>query len=269
MIQKSIFKLFVGLLSLFSGGSEQALLAASPSIQTVEENTADIYGSDDRIFMGDFVESRAKVDFNFHRNYQPERQLLQDQIVHRHLKLGETSDSPKIIFMAGIMGVGKGYVLEKMGRSGEICLEDYLWIDSDKIRYELPEMSELICKDLLTAGTKLQKESGFIKEILLSEALKRNKNIILDGTLTSLVRHKYLFELIQSEYPQYTIEIIYVTASMEQIQKRIQKRGEETGRFVPIEYVEQACREVPRTVEALTPLVSKVITVDNNEDHEN
>ena len=102
----------------------------------MEESTADIYGSDDRIFVGDFVESRAKVDFNFHRNYQIERQLLQDRIVHQHLKLGKTADLPKIIFLAGVMGAGKGYVLEKMGNSGQIYLQDYIWIDSDKIKQQ-------------------------------------------------------------------------------------------------------------------------------------
>lgn len=277
--QKSIFKAiaslkFVCLLCFFSGGcwtsAEPPLskTAAQTDIWNVEESTANTYGSDDRIFVGDFVESRAKVDFNFHKNYQIERQLLQDRIVHQHLKLGKTADLPKIIFLAGVMGAGKGYVLEKMGNSEQICLQDYIWIDSDKIKYELPEMSGFVRSDPQTAGTKVQKESGFIKEILLSEALKRNKNIIVDGTLTSLVRHKYLFELIRNDYPQYTIEIIYVVASMEQIQKRIQKRGEETGRFVPVKYVEQSYREIPRTVEALTPLVSKVITIDNNEDAE-
>ena len=275
--QRSIVKAFICLVCSLSGANLAAAderdsatvsLSSQVNIPTVESNTEDMHQSDDRIFVGDFIEARAKVDFNFHKNYQIERQLLQDRIIRQHLKSGKTDKAPKIIFLAGVMGAGKGYVLEKMGHSGQICLEDYLWIDSDKIRYELPEMDGFIHDNPQTAGTKTQKESGFIKEIILSEALKQNKNLIVDGTLISLVRHKDLFESIRKDHPQYTIEIIWVVASMEQIQKRIQKRGEETGRFVPIKHVEHAYREVPKTVKALTPLVSKVITIDNDEDDE-
>ena len=127
-------------------------------------------------------------------------------------------------------------------------------------------MRRYIQFDPKTAGTKVHKESGFIQEIILSEALKRNKNIIVDGSLVSLDRHKKLFESIRREYPQYTIEIIHVVANMEKIRERIQKRGDATGRFVPMERVEYAYLQVPKTVEALTPLVSTVLTIDNTEE---
>ncbi len=69
-------------------------------------------------------------------------------------------------------------------------------------------------------------------------------------------------------YTQYEIEIIHVVVDLEKIRERIQKRGELTGRFVPMERVEFSYTEVPKTVEALTPLVSKVLTIDNNEEEE-
>jgi len=234
----------------------------------LEKSTADLHSRDDHVFVGDFVESRAKVDFSYHSNYQLERQLFQDGIIHKYLRFGKSVDLPKIIFTAGVMGSGKGHVLKKMENSGQIHLQDYIWIDPDQLKNELPEMRSYIHFDPKTAGTKVHKESGFIEEIILAEALKRNKNIIVDGSLTSLVRHKKLFEFIRRDYPQYKIEIIHVVVDIERIRERIQKRGEQTGRFVPMERVEYAYTQVPKTVEALTPLVSKVLTIDNNEEEE-
>jgi predicted ABC-type ATPase len=237
-------------------------------LEQMEKSTADLYRRDDRIFVGDFIESRSKVDFNYHRNYQLERQLFQDHIIHKYLKFGKSVNSPKIIFTAGVMGTGKGHVLKKMDSSKLICLQDYLLIDSDQLKYELPEMKLYIHFDPKTAGTKVHKESGFIQEIILFEALKQNKNIIVDGTLTSLDCHKKLFESIRKEYPQYRIEIIHVIADMDKIKERIHKRGEQTGRFVPLEKAEYAYHQVPKTVKALTPLVSKILTIDNNKEEE-
>ena len=241
-------------------------IPSSESIRSLEQSTADLYQSDDFIFAGDFTESRSKVDFSYHSNYQIERQLLQDRIIHKYLRFGKSVDSPKIIFTAGVMGVGKGHILKKMSESKQIDLQDYLWIDPDQLKDELPEMKIYVKLDPKRAGTKLHKESGFIQEIILSEALKQNKNIIVDGSLTSLIRHKMFFESIHRDYPHYTIEIIYVIADLEKIQARIQRRGDATGRFVPMEKVEQAFHQIPKTVEALTPLVSRVIIIDNNKE---
>ncbi len=168
---------------------------------------ADLYRSDDRVFAGDFVGSRAKVDFGYHSNYQLDRQLFQDGIIHKYLRFGKSVDSPKIIFTAGVMGSGKGHVLKKLGDSGQIHLQDYIWIDPDQLKDELPEMRSYIHFDPKTAGTKVHKESGFIEEIILVEALKRNKNIIVDGSLTSLIRHKKLFEFIRKDYTRSTSNV--------------------------------------------------------------
>lgn len=239
---------------------------SSDSVRSLDQSTADLYKSNDFIFVGDFAGSRSKVDFSYHSNYQKERQLVQDRIIHKYLRFGKSVDSPKIIFTAGVMGVGKGHILKKMDRSKQIDLQDYLWIDPDQLKDELPEMKIYINLAPKTAGTKVHKESGFIQEIILSEALKQNKNIIVDGSLASLIRHKMLFESIHRDYPNYIIEIIYVIADIEKIQKRIQRRGDATGRFVTMEKVEHAFYQIPKTVEALTPLVSKVLVIDNNKE---
>jgi predicted ABC-type ATPase len=238
-------------------------LPSSDSIRDLE-STEELYKNDEFVFVGDFIESRSKVDFNHHRNYKAERQLLQDSIVHKYLKFGKSVNSPKIIFMAGVMGAGKGYVLNQMDRAKEINLNDYLLIDPDQLKDELPEMAKYVALDPQTAGTKVHKESGFIQEIILSEGLKLNKNIIVDGSLTHLLRHKMLFELIHREYPQYEIEIIHVIADLETVQKRIQSRGDATGRYVPMEKVKEVYEKIPKTVEALTPLVSRVVVIHNN-----
>lgn len=238
--------------------------ANSGFVRSADQSTADLYKSNDLVFVGDFIESRSKVDFNYHSNYQTERQLVQDRIIHKYLKFGKSTASPKIIFTAGVMGAGKSYVLKKMGELEQLNLQDYLLIDSDQLKDELPEMKTYIKIHPKSAATKVHKESGFIQEIILSEALKQSKNIIVDGSLTSFIRHKMLFESIHRDYPHYTIEIIYVIADLEKIQERIQKRGEATGRFVPIEKVEFAYHQIPKTVESLAPFVSKILLIDNN-----
>src|SRR5271166_2753036 len=78
---------------------------SSDSVQSLDQSTADLYKSDDIVFVGDFIESRSKVDFSYHSNYQIERQFVQDRIIHKYLRSGKSVNSPKIIFTAGVMGV--------------------------------------------------------------------------------------------------------------------------------------------------------------------
>lgn len=129
--------LFLSLMSISSINWDEATskenssarcFPSSDSVRSLDQSTADLYKSNDHIFVGDFIESRSKVDFSYHSNYQKERQLVQERIVHKYLRYGKSVDSPKIIFTAGVMGVGKGHVLKKMGRLKQINLQDYLWI---------------------------------------------------------------------------------------------------------------------------------------------
>ena len=87
-------------------------------------STEDNHASDDMVFVGAYSEVRSILDYSYHRNYTPERQLLQDgvvaemlsqsQIVDRHGQTCTTPTQPWVVFTAGAMGAGKSWVIKQM-----------------------------------------------------------------------------------------------------------------------------------------------------------
>ena len=108
-------------------------------------------------FVGCYQGIRKRLDYAYHPNYHPDRQLFQDELVGQLLDKVEPNPKPWIIFTAGAMGAGvciflqplshllafaagKGYVMKHLTNERVIDLTDYGLIDPDAIKYQLPEM---------------------------------------------------------------------------------------------------------------------------------
>lgn len=80
-------------------------------------STEDNHAADDMVFLGDYREVRSILDYTYHRNYTPERQRLQDNIIRDmldqskivdvHGQICTTPTQPWVVFTAGAMGAGK------------------------------------------------------------------------------------------------------------------------------------------------------------------
>jgi adenylylsulfate kinase-like enzyme len=234
-----------------------------------------------------FRASRSKLDYKYHKNPKLERQQYQDVVLSRVLDVdddlgsedNESSKSrskesieqrPFLVYTAGPMGVGKSYVLSQLHQRGIFPLEHFVKIDPDMLKSELPEMAGYLQHDAESAATKLHKESTQMSDVLFEHALAENRNVLVDGSLRDVDWYNQLFRRVRHEFPQYTLIIIYVSASADTIKARARKRAENSGRTVPEDLLQETIDQVPISVRALAPLTDHTyeITNDDNEEME-
>ena len=220
----------------------------------------------------DFSKARSQLDYDYHRNPAQSRQELQDTILSR-VVYSNTEDGqplccpskPWIVFTAGAMGVGKGYVLSSLQQSDLFPLDKFLIIDPDMLKNELPEMAGYLRADPATAATKVHRESTQMADVLLEHALLIKAPILVDGSLRDVEYYKTLFQRIRNDY-DYRIAIIMVTAKPEIIHDRARERAKKTGRSVPDELINESIKQVPRSVKELSPFADGVFEIANDDD---
>jgi predicted kinase len=227
---------------------------------------------------GEFVEVRQSLDYAFHHNYIPERQLFQDQIIGHKLDDPVITDlhgmtcarpeNPWLVFTAGAYGAGKSYTIHTLVEKERFPLSAFVKVDPDEIRRMLPEFEVYVNQESTrdVAGELTRKEAGFICEILAAEALKEGKNVLVDGSLRDCEWYKQYFSMLRNDYPFLRIAILHITAPWEAVLERAAKRALETGRVVPLSTLERAFQEVPKSVNELAPLADYVCELQNGED---
>ena len=247
-------------------------------------------GDEDR-FAPTFCEARSKLDYSYHTHVVKPRQYLQDAIIQRIVSTSNlnnynntattsmnnscvptnephsssTTHRPWIVFTAGPMGVGKGYVITQLQQLQLLNVKDhFITIDPDLIKYEIPEMVGYLQVDRQTAATKVHRESTQISDIIFEYSILRSLSILVDGSLRDVDYYQSLFHRIRTEYPHYRIGIIHITASREVILERAATRAVATGRVIPKELLEESMEQVPKSVELLSPLADAVHVIANH-----
>jgi Zeta toxin len=244
---------------------------------------------DDRfvLFTPTFCEARSKLDYTYHTHVVKQRQYLQDAIIQRivsTMTINSTTTNwnltksmpantdhvppkhrPWIVFTAGPMGVGKGYVITQLQQLQLFNVRDhFITIDPDLIKYEIPEMVGYLQIDRNTAATKVHRESTQISDIIFEYAILHSLSILVDGSLRDVDYYQSLFHRIRKEYPQYRIGIIHITATRDVIMERATSRAIRTGRVIPKELLEDSIAQVPKSVELLSPLADAVHVIANH-----
>jgi hypothetical protein len=220
-------------------------------------------------FTPKFSLARSRLDYSYHRKPAFTRQELQDAILSRVVSAAtegpSQSGGPWIVFTAGPMGVGKGYVLSTLHQSSLFPLEGFLKIDPDMLKMELPEMSGYLRADPESAATKIHRESTQMADVLFEYALINRIPALVDGSLRDVDFHRSLFKRIRSDFPEFRIAIIHVTANPVTIYERAKKRAERTGRAVPTELLDQSIEQVPRSIKLLSPDADAVFEISNED----
>ena len=222
------------------------------------------YDPDEAAFPPAFAQARSLIDYSYHRNPALNRQEFQDTILSR-IATTETTKSPWIVFTAGAMGVGKGYVLSTLNSAGLIPLHKFLKIDPDMLKSELPEQAGYLQADPKSAATKLHRESTQMADVLLEHALLKRTHILVDGSLRNVDWNLQLFDRIRTA--SYKIAILHVTSSRETVHARAEMRAQLTGRTVPRELIDESIEQVPRSVSKLSPKADVVYEIINEEGH--
>lgn len=226
-----------------------------PTVQVYKDKQCDFQWPDQ------FQQERQRLDYNYHDRLIYTRLLFQDSVIGK-IRGDQIHASPRpwLIFTAGAMGVGKGYVLTQLKQMQVLDASEFVKIDPDMIKSELPEMAGF---EHSVAATRLHPESTQMADVLLEHALSRSLHMIVDGSLRDVDYYKHLIQRIRREYPTYRIAIIHVTAEPETIRQRARNRS---GRAVPEDLVQKSIEQVPRSVEALTPVVDAVHVIQNEGD---
>jgi len=219
-----------------------------------------------RQFTGPNRSIRPLLDYTYHCKYSDERAALQDRIIAEFSAGADKQDDlllPWVVFTAGAMGAGKGFVVEWMEKKKCLPRKQFVTVDPDAVRQRLPEWAGFVAKDPLKAAVLTQKEAGHIAEILGFSALKQRRNIIFDGSLRDVEWYKVYFQKLRHSFPGIRLMILHIEAEREAVLKRAEERGQQTGRMVPKELLESSMKAVPMSVKILAPYVDVAIKVMN------
>jgi len=229
-------------------------------------------------FSGSYASIREGLDYDYHANYQLERQELQDTVIDTLISSSHIVDingfhcttptQPWLVFTAGPMGAGKSWVIRRLMERGVFPLMAFVGVDPDVIRRYLPEWDEYVKEDPSVAGEMTRKESGYIVEILTEAALRSGKNVLVDGSLRDVEWYSGYFERLRLDYPNLRIAILSVEAGEKVVLERARKRGVETKRVVPEELLMEAIKQVPESVRVLKEKVDYCAIMGNEGDND-
>jgi hypothetical protein len=248
--------------------------------------------------LGPFAQIRDALDVDYHGNYTPERQRVQDDLVAQALAAEGASAAraaarlrslqwladrlsagamcagagglkaaqahPWIIFTAGPMGAGKSRTMSWLCARGIVPLEHVVCIDADSFRTALPEWRGYVARDATSAGARTRREAGYLVEIATEAALRLRQHVWVDGSLRDGEWYAALFGRIREAHPEYQIAILYVTAADATVRARAARRAAKTGRHVPEAELADSLARVPGAVRRLTPLADLVAEIVND-----
>jgi predicted kinase len=225
----------------------QSLFAGFSSRRSYDWNraTEDNYRSEDSFLYGHYTELRQRLDYSYHSYYSKSRQLLQDVIIDSmllqqtttdvHNNNNDNQDDQWIVFTAGVMGAGKTHSCRQLQEQGQLPISsDFIKVDPDELRSRLPEYATYVQQSPERAGALTQKEAGMLAELLTEVALKRGRNVLVDGSLCDAPWYMDYFQQLRRSYPKLNIGIIHVTAPVNVILERIRVSSSERWAFRPL-----------------------------------
>merc|ERR1711988_1518594 len=87
---------------------------------------------------------------------------------------------------------------------------------------------------------------------------------IFDGSLRDHKWYTTYFEMLRQQHPGIRIMILHIVADRDEVFKRAEERGQQTGRVVPRAVLEESMDQVPKSVQALAPFADVVCRVLNH-----
>lgn len=99
----------------------------------------------------------------------------------------------------------------------------------------LPESDQYLHFDQEHAVEQLHLEASMLEEILGNIARERRQSLVIDGSLSNGKWFKQVMEQYREE--GYSLEIFFVFAETEVMEKRAKQRATETGRWTSREKV--------------------------------
>lgn len=217
---------------------------------------------------------RARMDYSYFVQVSDDRVTWQDELILSDLfstqklqdrrKLEKLS-LPWVVYSAGGMGAGKGYVTSWMNDKGYLPAKYFVGVDPDDIRKKLPEWNSLSKAMPEEAGYLTQIEATNIGDIVAKKALANRLNVFIDGSLRATDWYKNTeFPLYRKLFPGIRIMIIHIVADPEdECVSRAVARANTEGRAVPEETIRSSIRDSTRSVNDLAAEADFTIRIVN------
>ena len=172
----------------------------------------------------------------------PERQAMHDQIIADALANVTPVESPVMYMMGGGPASGKSTLI----KSGVVTHPDnHVLVNGDEFKEDLPEYRDWVKARDVAAASRAHDESSVLTKRAARAAAARSQTVVWDGTGDGTIE-KLRTEIDVFRSKGYRVVADYVTVPTEVAVDRAQKRGERTGRFVPLSLVRATHRDVSR-----------------------
>ena len=225
------------------------------------ERKIDMESIDDLTQCVTLLPQTKSMHFNYETNkYLPERTRLHKDIIYNIKKdiVCIENDEPIAILMGGSPASGKSTFLKKY--SPYLLNEEILKIDADDIRSKLPEYRGF-------NATQTHLETKDIVNTLLSDrniGLPCKFDIIYDGTMNSTKSYIPLINLLKQL--GYRVFIVYIDkVDKNVIIKRALERYKKSGRFVPLEVIDDFFDKGTSAMEQLKFMVDGYMIIDGSD----
>mmetsp|Transcript_113940 Transcript_113940/g.221261 ORF Transcript_113940/g.221261 Transcript_113940/m.221261 type:complete len:575 (-) Transcript_113940:44-1768(-) len=216
---------------------------------------------------------RRRMDYTYFVQVSLERVIWQDSLINFELFPSSCRDRkrtgkfslPWVVYSAGGMGAGKGYVKKWLDAQGYLPAKRCVGVDPDQIRKCLPEWDQLSTDLPQEAGYLTQNEATNIGDIVAKKALANRFCVFIDGSLrdTNWYRDNE-FPLYRKLFPGIRIMILHVRADPEdECVRRAIERAKTEGRAVPEEQVRKSLTDSERSVQELAKEADFVIRIIN------
>jgi len=213
--------------------------------------------------------------------------IIEDYLCHEEQAKNMVPVEPWLIYTCGVKGAGKRYVVQNLMEDGRLPLLSTIIVDADEIRRYLPEFNSLVNNNnnnnnnndnnnndstsnspeeelMLETTRMMNKEAGYIGELLMLAALQAGDNVILDGRLRNVEFRRQQFQKLRRKHPKLRIALFHITAPLDVIMDRVEARAKETGYYIPMEHTKQSLESLPDKVESIRPEVDYFCTIDNS-----
>jgi len=191
--------------------------------------------------------------------YTPERAQLHAQIADHFLSQAKPvppDKKPVAIMMMGGPGSGKSSATKGWD------ISDFVPVDPDGIKAQLPEYQEAVKGRALNAARMTHEESSDIAKNIRETALAQRKNVLLDGVGADYDKMAKRVEDLKAK--GYHVRLVGVHLPIQEGKRRVAERALNTGRWVPLDFAEDAYSKIPGNFDRLAQLTHDAVAFDNN-----
>ncbi len=180
---------------------------------------------------------------------------IHQQIARKKLADTSARDNPKAVVLAGQPGAGKSGLVKRavvdLSPNGGVVV-----VDTDALRAHHPKYKELLAENDRTAADLVQEDAGRWADELAQDAIAKQRNLIIDGTLKNPKNARRLCRDLKER--GYEVEIRALAVSKEDSIQGVYARYEHRksqdapGRWVSEKEVHDPAYEgLPKTLSAL------------------